>query len=76
MTGRVDEYVRIWEASTGHAIGNLNAGKGYSLTQPNTSLAVSRDGRWIVTAETNDVCLWDAASGKEIFATFELNRLL
>ena len=67
VTGGLDEYVRIWETATAHTIGQLKIGKGpRSLTQPKSSLAVSRDGRWIVTAKTRDVCLWDAASGKEI----------
>jgi WD40 repeat protein/S1-C subfamily serine protease len=56
-----DSAIRIWETETGREVRKLEGHKGRVL-----SVAVSPDGRQVLTGGDTTVILWDATSGKII----------
>ena len=45
---------RVWDARSHEVVGSLET------ASPCTSVEVSRDGRYITTADGNEVVIWDA----------------
>ena len=63
VTGPQDKTIRIWDAETGSAIGELLEGH----TQPVRSVAYSPDGRHIISgSEDTTIRIWDADNGSAV----------
>jgi WD40 repeat protein len=56
-----DHYLRVWEVSTGHKLYAVVAHQG-----PVPDLAFSPDSRWIATAGTISVKVWDARQPSQL----------
>jgi WD40 repeat protein len=59
VSGSEDESVRVWDASTGLELKELNGHTGFVI-----SVAFSRDGMHIVSGSYDkSVRVWDASTG-------------
>jgi WD40 repeat protein len=58
--GSTDGTTRLWDAATGKEV------RAFRGSQPTRVLAVTADGKWLVTRRENTVHLWDLAAGKPL----------
>jgi WD40 repeat protein len=64
-TASNDRTVKLWNASTGELIFDL---QGQSISNPHVHLAFSPDGgRFASGSGNNEVRVWDVATGREVF---------
>ncbi len=68
LTGSADMTAQLWDAATGKALGP-------SLLHPAAviAVAISPDGRTLLTGSGSRARLWDAATGKPIGTSFFLH---
>ena len=71
-----DATVRVWNATTGRRIGSTMTagptpfyGNGYSIYKGGVDVALSPDGRILVTNDQSSVRLWDVAASEPLGAT-------
>ncbi len=71
-----DAAVRVWNATTGRQIGSTITagpkpfyGKGFSIDSGGVDVALSPDGRILVTNDQSSVRLWDVATSEPLGAT-------
>jgi RNA polymerase sigma factor (sigma-70 family) len=62
--GTFDCTIRLWEVATGKELWRVKAPNAFPHGEP-TSLRFSPDGQTVVSGSW-DICLWDAATGKEL----------
>jgi serine/threonine protein kinase len=63
--GQQTAEVTVWDAATGQKHLTIEAHTTIGDDRPRVCVAISSDGRWIVSAGLRDMRLWDAATGQQ-----------
>jgi WD40 repeat protein len=63
-TAQNDNAARLWELASGKEVHVFKDRHAANIT----SLALSADGNWLVTASSDKTWLWDASKGQEVHA--------
>ncbi|HRD78743.1 MAG TPA: hypothetical protein PK264_22850, partial [Hyphomicrobiaceae bacterium] len=67
MSGSSDGTAKIWDAGTGLELRTLAVPKNTTSLDVVYAVAMSPDGRWVVSGRNDGkVKLWNAATGREL----------